>query len=231
MGGPACSGRHATSWTTRSGARGPRGVAAGNVETSQRITDAVLLALAGGGLPVPAQGQGTMNNVTFGGQRVTGNMQQGGEVLGGWTYYETLGGGQGAGPAGPGPSGVHVGMSNTRNTPIEVVEMEIPVRIRTYALRGGSGGVGKWAGGDGVVREYEALAPMEAGLLTERRRHGPRGAAGGGDGAPGANLLNGTALAAKTGCSLALGDVLRIETPGGGGWGAGGEPQRKGGRS
>ena len=209
-------------------ARWPSAVAAGNVETSQRITDAVLLALAGGGLPVPAQGQGTMNNVTFGGQRVTGNMQQGGEVLGGWTYYETLGGGQGAGPAGPGPSGVHVGMSNTRNTPIEVVEMEIPVRIRTYALRGGSGGVGKWAGGDGVVREYEALAPMEAGLLTERRRHGPRGTAGGGDGAPGANLINGRPLRAKTACALAPGDVLRIETPGGGGWG---EPQRKGGRS
>ena len=198
-------------------ARWPSAVAAGNVETSQRITDAVLLALAGGGLPVPAQGQGTMNNVTFGGV--------------GWTYYETLGGGQGAGPAGPGPSGVHVGMSNTRNTPIEVLELEIPVRVRTYALRAGSGGVGKSAGGDGVIREYEALAPIEAGLLTERRRHGPRGAAGGGDGAPGANLLNGTALAAKTGCSLAPGDVLRIETPGGGGWGAGGEPQRKGGRS
>ena len=198
-------------------ARWPSAVAAGNVETSQRITDAVLLALAGGGLPVPAQGQGTMNNVTLGGA--------------GWTYYETLGGGQGAGPAGPGPSGVHVGMSNTRNTPIEVVELEIPVRVRTYALRAGSGGVGRWAGGDGVIREYEALASMELGLLTERRRHGPRGAAGGGDGAPGTNLLNGTALAAKTGCSLALGDVLRIETPGGGGWGAGGEPQRKGGRS
>ncbi|OLD42550.1 MAG: 5-oxoprolinase [Gemmatimonadetes bacterium 13_1_40CM_2_70_7] len=202
-------------------ARWPSAVAAGNVETSQRITDAVLLALAGGGLPVPAQGQGTMNNVTLGGLG-------GGEWGVGWTYYETLGGGQGAGPAGPGPSGVHVGMSNTRNTPIEVVEMEIPVRIRTYALRGGSGGAGKWAGGDGVVREYEALAPMEAGLLTERRRHGPRGTAGGGDGAPGANLINGRPLTAKTACVLAPGDVLRIETPGGGGWG---EPQRKGGRS
>jgi len=184
------------------------------VETSQRITDTVLLALSRGGLPVPAQGQGTMNNVTLGGA--------------GWTYYETLGGGQGAGPAGPGPSGVHVGMSNTRNTPIEVLELEIPVRVRTYALRAGSGGVGKLAGGDGVIREYEALAPMEAGLLTERRRHGPRGAAGGGDGACGANLRNGSPLPAKAGCSLAPGDVLRIETPGGGGWG---EPQPKGGRS
>ena len=186
-------------------ARWPSAVAAGNVETSQRITDAVFLALAAGGLPVPAQGQGTMNNVTLGGRE--------------WTYYETLGGGQGAGPTGPGPSGVHVGMSNTRNTPIEVVEMEIPVRIRTYALRNGSGGAGKWAGGEGVVREYEALAPMEAGLLTERRRRGPRGAVGGGDGAAGANLRNGQPLPAKAACALAPGDVLRIETPGGGAWG------------
>jgi len=186
-------------------ARWPSAVAAGNVETSQRITDAVFLALAEGGLPVPAQGQGTMNNVTLGGRE--------------WTYYETLGGGQGASPTGPGPSGVHVGMSNTRNTPIEVVELEIPVRIRTYALRDGSGGAGKWAGGAGVVREYEALAPMEAGLLTERRRRGPRGAAGGGDGAAGANLRNGQPLPAKSACALAPGDVLRIETPGGGAWG------------
>ena len=117
-------------------------------------------------------------------------------------------------------------MSNTRNTPIEVVELEIPVRIRTYALRNKSGGAGEWAGGEGVVREYEALAPMEAGLLTERRRRGPRGAAGGGDGAAGANRRNGEPLPAKTACALAPGDVLRIETPGGGAWG---DP--KGGRS
>jgi N-methylhydantoinase B len=190
----------------------PSAVAAGNVETSQRIADTVFRALAegGGGFPVPAQGQGTMNNVTFGGP--------------GWTYYETIGGGQGASRGAAGPSGVHVGMSNTRNTPIEVLELEHPLRVRTYALRRGSGGVGEWAGGDGVVREFEALAQMEATLLTERRRHGPRGAAGGSDGAPGANLVNGAALPAKVTLQLAAGDVLHIETPGGGGWG-GGQPE------
>jgi len=183
----------------------PSAVAAGNVETSQRIADTIFRALVEGGLAVPAQGQGTMNNITFGGT--------------GWTYYETMGGGQGASRGANGPSGVHVGMSNTRNTPIEVLELEHPLRVRTYALRRGSGGVGEWAGGDGVVREFEALAPMEATLLTERRRHGPRGAAGGSPGAPGANLMNGAALAAKMTLRLTAGDVLRIETPGGGGWG------------
>jgi N-methylhydantoinase B len=187
-------------------AQRPSAVAAGNVETSQRIADTVFRALAES-LPVPAQGQGTMNNVTFGGP--------------GWTYYETIGGGQGASRGAAGPSGVHVGMSNTRNTPIEVLELEHPLRVRTYALRRGSGGVGTWAGGDGVVREFEALAPMEATLLTERRRRGPRGAAGGSDGAPGANLENGAVLPAKVTLQLAAGDVLRIETPGGGGWGRG----------
>ena len=186
-------------------ARWPSAVAAGNVETSQRIADVVFLALARGGLNVPAQGQGTMNNVTLGGH--------------GWTYYETLGGGQGGGPAGPGPSGVHVGMSNTRNTPVEVLELEFPLRVRTYALRGGSGGSGAARGGDGVIREIEALAPAEASLLSERRRYGPRGAAGGGDGTPGRNLLNGAPLAAKAAVTLQAGDILRIETPGGGGWG------------
>ena len=183
----------------------PSAVAAGNVETSQRIADTVFRALAEGGLAVPAQGQGTMNNVTFGG--------------GGWTYYETLGGGQGASRGAAGPSGVHVGMSNTRNTPIEVLELEHPLRVRTYALRRNSGGAGNWPGGDGVVREFEALLPMEATLLTERRRHGPRGAAGGSPGAPGVNLANGAPLASKVTLRLAAGDVLRIETPGGGGWG------------
>jgi len=192
-------------------ARWPSAVAAGNVETSQRITDVVFLALARAGVPVPAQGQGTMNNVTFGG---------GGSGTGGvWTYYETIGGGQGAGPHGPGPSGVHVGMSNTRNTPVEVLELECPVRVARYELRLGSGGAGKWLGGDGVVREFEALASFEASLLTDRRRHAPRGAAGGGDGALGRNLLNDRPLPAKGAVRLAPGDVLRIETPGGGGWG------------
>jgi len=185
----------------------PSAVAAGNVETSQRIADTVFRALAEGGLAVPAQGQGTMNNVTFGGP--------------GWTYYETIGGGQGASRGAAGPSGVHVGMSNTRNTPIEVLEMEHPLRVRTYGLRKGSGGVGEWVGGDGVIREFEALAPMEATLLTERRRHGPEGTAGGSAGAAGANLVNGAALPSKVTLELAVGDIVRIETPGGGGWGKG----------
>src|SRR5213083_2784241 len=151
-------------------ARSPSAVAAGNVETSQRIADAVFLALAGGGIPVPAQGQGNMNNVTFGG------MGEAGRGKSGWTYYETIGGGQGASQEANGPSGVHVGMSNTRNTPIEVLEMEYPLRLKSYGLRRGSGGVGRRAGGDGLVREFEALAPMEASILAERRRHAPRGA-------------------------------------------------------
>ncbi len=182
----------------------PHAVAAGNVETSQRITDTLFAALAEVGR-VPAQGQGTMNNVVFGGA--------------GWTYYETLGGGQGASPDANGPSGVHVGMSNTRNTPIEVFELEHPLRIRTYALRSGSGGAGRRRGGEGVVREYQALDQMEASLLTERRRHGPRGAAGGAGGAPGKNLLNGSPLPARAAVTLKRGDVLRVETPGGGGYG------------
>ena len=188
-------------------ARPPSAVAAGNVETSQRIADTVFRALAAGGCVVPAQGQGTMNNVTFGDS--------------GWTYYETIGGGQGASCGADGPSGVHVGMSNTLNTPIEVLEMEHPLRVRTYALRDGSGGAGQWTGGDGVVREFEALAPMETTMLTERRRHGPAGGAGGSDGKPGANLLNGQTVASKTTLRLTAGDILRIETPGGGGWGKG----------
>jgi N-methylhydantoinase B len=203
-------------------ARPPAAVAAGNVETSQRIADTVFLALAAAGVPVPAQGQGTMNNITFGGLGARGSGPGGG-----WTYYETIGGGQGAGPTGPGPSGVHVGMSNTRNTPIEVLELECPVRVRAYARRRGSGGRGMWSGGDGVVREFEALAPMEASILSERRRHAPRGAAGGASGAPGKTLKNGKRLPAKTVTALEPGDVLRIETPGGGGWGRSPKPRRK----
>jgi len=184
-------------------ARWPSAVAAGNVETSQRITDLLFLALAAA--DVPAQGQGTMNNVVFGGE--------------GWTYYETLGGGQGASAHGDGPSGVHVGMSNTRNTPIEAFELDHPMRIRSYALRQGSGGTGMHAGGDGVIREYEALVPAEASVISERRRHAPRGTRGGAEGAPGRNALNGESLGGRLIRSLAAGDVLRIETPGGGGWG------------
>jgi len=192
-------------------ARRPSAVAAGNVETSQRIADTVFRALASAGCDVPAQGQGTMNNVTFGGAAS--------RESGAWTYYETIGGGQGASRGANGPSGVHVGMSNTRNTPIEVLELEHPLYVRTYALRRGSGGTGQWNGGDGVVREIEALAPMETTLLTERRRHGAAGNAGGSDGRPGINRLNDAPVASKATLRLAAGDVLRIETPGGGGWG------------
>jgi len=183
-------------------ARWPRAVAAGNVETSQRITDLLFGALELSG--VPAQGQGTMNNVVFGGP--------------GWTYYETLGGGQGGSERGDGPSGVHVGMSNTRNTPIEAFELEHPMRIRTYALRPGSGGDGRHRGGEGVIREYEALAPVEASVISERRRHPPRGARGGGDGAAGRNAVNDRPIGGRAALTLEPGDVLRIETPGGGGW-------------
>jgi len=186
-------------------ARWPSAVAAGNVEMSQRVTDTILAALADAGLDVPAQGQGTMNNVTFGGE--------------GWTFYETLGGGQGASARGPGPSAVHVGMSNTRNTPIEALEHAYPIRIDEYAVRRGSGGRGAHAGGDGVVRRYRVLAPCTATLLTERRRRAPAGAAGGDNGAAGRNLLNGRELPAKCRVELMPGDVLTIETPGGGGWG------------
>lgn len=210
-------------------ARWPSAVAAGNVETSQRIADVVMLALARGGIAVPAQGQGTMNNITFGGE---GRGERGAR----WTYYETIGGGQGASPTGSGPSGVHVGMSNTRNTPVEVLELECPLRVRRYALRRGSGGAGMWGGGDGVIREFEALADMDVSLLTERRRHAPRGVAGGANGSSGANTVNGKRLPAKTQVRLTAGDVLTIETPGGGGYGKAktvegkrrGKPSRKG---
>src|SRR5207237_9729995 len=148
-------------------------------QTSPGIADTVFLALARGGAAVPAQGQGTMNNVTFGGTRDEGR------GTGGWTYYETIGGGQGASHGAPGPSGVHVGMSNTRNTPIEVLEMEYPLRLKSYALRRGSGGVGQWRGGGGVGRGVGGLAGVGARVRGERRRRAPRGAAGGRAGADG----------------------------------------------
>ena len=187
-------------------ARAPAAVAAGNVEMSQRITDLLFAAFADAGVDVSAQGQGTMNNVTFGGA--------------GWTFYETLGGGQGASAVGPGPSGVHVGMSNTRNTPIESLEHAYPIVIERYEIRRGSGGAGRHAGGDGVLRRYRVLEPCTVTLLTERRARAPQGANGGAPGARGENLLNGEALPAKCRRQLKAGDVLEIRTPGGGGWGA-----------
>ena len=185
-------------------ARFPAAVAAGNVETSSRVADLTIAALAGA-RPVPAQGQGTMNNLTLAGE--------------GFTYYETLGGGQGACPDADGPSAIHVAMSNTLNTPVEALETEFPLRVRELALRRGSGGAGLHSGGDGLVRELEALAPMSYTLIGERRRHRPRGREGGEDGATGADYLNGKVLPSKSEGSLKEGDKLRIETPGGGGIG------------
>jgi len=186
-------------------AESPSAVAGGNVETSSRIVDAVFSALAAA-FPVPAQGQGTMNNVTLGAP--------------GRTYYETIGGGQGASPGADGPSGVHVAMSNTLNTPIEALETEFPVRVEAYRLRRGSGGAGEHRGGDGVERRLRALVPMEASVIAERRRRAPAGRDGGGDGAAGRTSLNGRELPSKWRGRLAAGDVLTVETPGGGGYGA-----------
>jgi N-methylhydantoinase B len=187
-------------------AKWPAAVAGGNVEMSQRITDTLMLALARAGVPVAAQGQGTMNNVTFGGA--------------GWTFYETLGGGQGASARDDGPDAVHVGMSNTLNTPVESLENTYPLRIEEYAVRRGSGGRGAHRGGDGVVRRYRALERCTVSLITERRRTAPQGAASGADGRRGLNALNGEPLPAKCRVELEPGDVVTIETPGGGGWGA-----------
>ncbi len=183
-------------------ARHPAAVAAGNVETSSRVADLVIAAL-GGARPVPAQGQGTMNNLTLANDD--------------FTYYETLGGGQGACPDADGPSAIHVAMSNTLNTPVEALETEFPLRVRELSVRRGSGGEGTHRGGDGIVREIEALAPMRFTLISERRRHPPRGRGGGEDGKPGLNLLDGRPLESKAEGELRPGNRLRIETPGGGG--------------
>ena len=163
-------------------AQPPAAVVAGNVETSSRIADCLLRAF-GKAVDAPAQGQGTMNNLTFGSAR--------------FTYYETIGGGQGGSAAGPGPSAVHVAMSNTLNTPVEALEAAYPLRVERYALRAGSGGAGRHPGGDGVIRAITVLEPCEASILSDRRRHPPRGAAGGEPGAPGTNRLNGRPLGPK----------------------------------
>jgi N-methylhydantoinase B len=180
-------------------ARSPAAVVAGNVETSSRVADLVLAAFG------RALGQGTMNNVTLGTEK--------------FTYYETIGGGQGACPDADGPSGVHVAMSNTLNTPIEALELDFPLRVTEYALRRSSGGTGRHRGGDGVVRELEALAPMRFSLIAERRRHAPPGVQGGAPGERGCDTLDGALLPSKTSGELAPGQRLRIETPGGGGQG------------
>jgi N-methylhydantoinase B len=178
-------------------AKSPAAVVAGNVETSSRVADLVLKAFG------RALGQGTMNNLTLGNDD--------------FTYYETLGGGQGACPDADGPSAIHVAMSNTLNTPVEALEAEFPLRVRELSVRRGSGGGGTHRGGDGIVREIEALAPMRFTLISERRRHQPRGSGGGEDGKPGLNLLDGRPLESKAEGELRPGNRLRIETPGGGG--------------
>jgi N-methylhydantoinase B len=190
-------------------ARPPAAVAAGNVETSSRIADVVFAAF-GRAVGVPAQGQGTMNNVTLGNDR--------------FTYYETIGGGQGACPDARGPSAVHVAMSNTLSTPTEALELAYPLRVERHSLRLGSGGAGRHRGGDGVVRELRALERCRLSILAERRRLAPQGRSGGDAGAPGRNTLDGRELPAKVTLDVEPGAVIGIETPGGGGYGAPSSP-------
>jgi N-methylhydantoinase B len=185
-------------------ARAPAAVAAGNVETSSRIVDVVFAAF-GEAVPVPGQGQGTMNNLTLGNDR--------------FTYYETVGGGQGACPDADGPSAVHVAMSNTLSTPAEALELAYPVRVERHELRLGSGGEGAHRGGDGVVRELRVLEDCRLSLVGERRRRAPQGVRGGEPGRTGRNVLNGEELPGKVTRAVRAGDVVRVETPGGGGFG------------
>ena len=190
----------------------PAAVTGGNVETSSRIVDCVIGALSKA-LPevMPAASQGTMNNLAMG-RPATGSGAA-------WAYYETIGGGCGASAAGAGRSAVQSHMTNTLNTPVEVVEMKYPLRIRRYAVRYGSGGHGRFRGGDGIVREYQFLQPAMFTLLSERRSHAPWGLNGGGDGAPGENRLNGERLPAKVMKHVVRDDRLTISTPGGGAFG------------
>jgi N-methylhydantoinase B len=198
-------------------ARPPAAVAGGNVETSQRIVDVLLRALAPA-IPdrIPAAASGTMNNLTIGGtDPCTGEP---------FAYYETVAGGMGARPVKAGVSGVHTHMTNSLNTPVEALEYAYPLRVRRYSLRPGSGGEGKFRGGDGIVREIEVLTDCEVTLLADRRSRGPWGLAGGGDGAPGKAFIiqqGGSAepMAGKFSTRLRAGERIRIETPGGGGWG------------
>jgi len=186
-------------------ARPPAAVVAGNTETASRIVDVVFAAL-GELVPVPAQGQGTMNNLAFGSDR--------------FTYYETVGGGQGACPGATGPSGVHVAMSNTLATPAEAIELEYPLRVERWELRRGSGGDGAHRGGDGVVRELRVLEDCRLSVLAERRRHAPQGREGGEEGARGRTLVNGEEQPPKVTRWLRAGDLVRVETPGGGRYGS-----------
>jgi N-methylhydantoinase B len=198
-------------------ARPPAAVAGGNVETSQRIVDVLLRALAQG-MPerIPAAASGTMNNLTIG-----GTDPRTGEPF---AYYETIAGGMGARPNKPGVSGVHTHMTNSLNTPVEALEYAYPLRVRRYSLRHGSGGSGKYRGGDGIVREIEVLSDAEVTLLADRRTLGPYGLSGGGEGAPGkAEVIrvdgSPQELPGKFNVRLRMGERIRIESPGGGGWG------------
>lgn len=188
-------------------ANAPAAVAAGNVETSSRVVDVVMGALAQA-LPerLPAASHGSMNNVAMGSD----------DQQGGWDYYETIGGGMGAGASGGGLSAIQTHMTNTLNTPVEVLEGSYPLRISRYEIRQESGGSGLRPGGNGLIREYEFLAPAQFSLLTERRRHQPWGLAGGKPGQSGANLLNGREITGKCHYHVDVGDKLCIKTPGGG---------------
>ena len=198
-------------------ARPPRAVSAGNVETSQRIVDVVFGALTRAlGKRIPAASAGTMNNVTIGGFDPERERP--------FAYYETLAGGAGAGPSGSGLSAVHTHMTNTMNTPVEALELTYPFRVREYAIRRGSGGGGRYHGGDGLVREYEFLTPAQVTVVGERRRRGPWGLRGGSPGSPGRDVLiepsgRRRRLPSKAQFTAPAGARLRIETPGGGGWG------------
>ena len=194
----------------------PASVAAGNVETSQRITDTLLRAFWDA-VPelMPALSQGTMNNTTVGGTDHRTGLP--------FAYYETVGGGMGAGPTGPGLSGVHCHMSNSLNTPIEALEHAYPFRVTHYGIRRGSGGAGRHRGGDGLVRDIQLKVPASVTLLSDRRTRGPAGMAGGEDGTPGANVLTREGaeerLPGKVTFDVQPGDVVSIRSPGGGGWG------------
>lgn len=210
-------------------AQPPAAVAGGNVETSQRLVDTLLRALAQAVRHrIPAASQGTMNNLTLGGldsRHVSGHSNAP------FAYYETTAGGMGARPAKGGASAVHTHMTNSWNTPVEVFEQVYPARMRRYAVRRGSGGRGLHNGGDGIVREIELLTETQVGLLCDRRQRGPYGLFGGGDGSPGRNTIidpNGKSkeLPGKTSLQAKAGSVLKIETPGGGAWGRTSRPSK-----
>ncbi|MDO3386518.1 hydantoinase B/oxoprolinase family protein [Gilvimarinus sp. SDUM040013] len=214
---PACAGTfRAIHITAPEGclvnARRPAAVAAGNVETSTRMVDVLLGALAQA-LPerIPAASTGSMNNVAMGAMATPDQPR--------WDYYETNGGGMGAGVSGGGLSGVQTHMTNTLNTPIESLERHYPIRVTRYQLRRDSGGDGQVRGGDGLIREYTFLAPARLTLLTERRRYAPWGLNGGKPGAVGENKINGAKVPAKIALDVKAGDVLTLATAGGGGWG------------